>query len=175
MRPITFATVAVSLALLAGCVAVPMGRTYYEPNSADGVPIRSSSCGWHATARDALERDIGGVALSVFPSYEEGQPLRIYVLLGKTSKSVDANYNMIEVKSGDGILSARPVTIEAKSAGPYFFASANYVFPLTFNVEDISLVFLPGFITLDGKDVHVAPFRFRRITKWDFYYNSINC
>lgn len=175
MRLTSLATVTISLALLAGCVAMPMDRTYYEPNPADGTPIRSSSCGWNSTALDALKRDIGRIEISVFPRYEKGKPLGIYILLGKTLKSVDANYEMIEVRSSDGATSVRPVTTNSKSAGPYFFMSINYAFPSSFDADDISLVFLPGFIKLDGKDIDVAPFRFRRITRSDFYYNSINC
>lgn len=36
-------------------------------------------------------------------------------------------------------------------------------------------MFLPGFLKLDGKDIEIAPFRFRWVTKSDVYYGSINC
>lgn len=175
MRLTSITAITISLTMLAGCVAMPMNRTYYEPNPADGTPIRSSSCGWNATALDALERDIGGIVISVFPRYEKGKPLSIYMLLGKTTKSVDTNFGMIELRSGDGTAPAHPVTTNAKPAGPYFYMSINYVFPSSFDADEISLTFLPGFIKLDGRDIVVAPFRFKRTTKSDFYYNSINC
>jgi hypothetical protein len=175
MRITSITAVAISLTMLAGCVAMPMNRTYYEPNPADGIPIRSSSCGWHATALDALERDIEGIVISVFPRYEKGKPLSIYVLLGKTTKSVDTNFEMIELRAGNNATSVRPITTTTKSAGPYYFMSANYVFPSSFDADEMSLTFLPGFIKLDGRDIVVAPFRFKRTTKSDFYYNSINC
>lgn len=175
MRLTPISAIAIFLALLAGCVAMPMNRTYYEPNPADGTPIRSSSCGWNATALDALERDIGGIVISVYPRYEKGKPLSIYVLLGKTTKSVDTNFEMIELRAEDSAASVRPITTNTKTAGPYYFMSANYVFPSSFDADEISLTFLPGFIKLDGESIDIAPFRFRRITKSDFYYNSINC
>jgi len=175
MRLTSISAVAIYLVLLAGCVAMPMNRTYYEPNPADGTPIRSSSCGWNATALDALERDIGGIVISVFPRYEKGKPLSIYVLLGKPAKSVDTNFEMVELRARGSAASVRPITTNTKSAGPYYFMSANYVFPSSFDADEIALTFLPGFIKLDGRDIVVAPFRFKRTTKSDFYYNSINC
>lgn len=175
MRLTSISAIAIFLALLAGCVAIPMNRTYYEPNPTDGTPIRSSSCGWNATALDALERDIGGIVISVYPRYEKGKPLSIHVLLGKTTKSVDTNFEMIELRTGDSATSVRPITTNTKSAGPYYFMSADYVFPSSFDADEISLIFLPDFIKLDAKSIDVAPFHFRRITRSDFYYNSINC
>lgn len=136
MRLTSISAVAIFLALLSGCVAMPMNRTYYEPNPADGTSIRSSSCGWNATALDALERDIGGMVISVFPRYEKGKPLSIYVLLGKTTKSVDTNFEMIELKAGDSAASVLPITMNTKSAGPYYFMSANYVFPSSFDADE---------------------------------------
>jgi len=173
MKPISFLMVAVSLALLTSCAIVPLNRTYYEPNPADGTPIRTSSCGWHATALDALKRDVGGIEISVIPTYEKGHPLRIYVLLGKTSKMVEINPEMFEVRSGGR--TAQPATTVVKGAGPYFLQSIDYALPSSFDGEEIFLMFLPGFLKLDGKDMEIAPFRFRRVTKSDVYYGSINC
>jgi hypothetical protein len=173
MKQISFFIITISLALLTSCVVLPVNRTYYEPNPADGTPVRSSSCGWHDTALDALKRNVGGVEITVFPKYEKDQPLRIYLLFGKTSDSVEISPEMFEVRSGDN--TARPTTIVVQNAGPYFFKSIDYTLPSSSYGEEISLIFLPNFLSLEGKDIEIEPFRFRLVTKPDVYYGSINC
>lgn len=137
---------AVSLMMLVGCVVVPMTRTYYEPNPADGTPIRSSSCGWHATALDALKKDLDGTAISVFPRYEKGSPFGLYVLLGRTSRSVELDPEKMELRTPDGKVGVRAATTDTKAAGPYFFRSINYLFPPSYDADEIAVTFLPGFI-----------------------------
>lgn len=171
----SWTTVAISLTVLAGCVVMPMNRTYYEPNPADGIPIRSASCGWNATALDAIKRDVGGITLLVFPRYEAGRPLRIYVLLGRTSMTAEVDPQMLELRFGEDSAVARPITTSVKQAGHYFFRSIDYEFSSSPDANEIAVTFLPGFIKLDGRDNKAMQFRFQRVTKSDIYYGSINC
>jgi len=175
MNPRTCATAASLLTLLVGCVVAPVSRTYYEPNPADGIPSRSASCGYHRAAEDQLKREIEGITLSVLPRYKEGQPLAVYVLLGRTSKTVELDPKKFEVRFGAAAVGEHPATTTVKDAGPYFLKSIAYDFSPSLAAEDIAVTFLPGFIKLDGKEIPVAPFRFRKVTKLDVYYGSINC
>jgi hypothetical protein len=163
------------LIALAGCVVAPMTRTYYEPNPADGKPIRSTSCGWNATALDALQRDLKEIAVSVFPKYEKGRPFRVHVLLGRTSSSMELDPRKLELRTSSENAKIPPDTTNAKAAGPYFSRSIDYTFPASFDADEIVVTFLPGFIKLDGKEIDISPFRFKRATKSDVYYGSINC
>ena len=175
MRFHKWATIAAVLALMVGCIAIPKSRTYYEPNSADGKLIQSASCGWNTTALDAIERDVDGITLSVYPKYDNEHPFRVYVLLGRTSKMVGIDPDKLEVRFSDGAASVRPSTSSVEDAGPYAFKSINYVFSSSLEASEIAITFLPGFIRLDGKDNETIQFRFRRVTKFDVYYGSINC
>jgi len=175
MRFLKWMTLAISLTVLVGCVALPMNRTYYEPNSADGILIRSASCGWNATALDAIKRDVDGITLSIFPRYEVGRPLRVYVLLGRTSMTAEINPQKLELRFGDAVAAVRPTTTNAKDAGPYFFKSIDYEFSSSLDANEIAITFLPGFIKVNGRDIGSTQFRFRRVTKSDVYYGSINC
>ena len=89
-------TAAILLTALAGCVVVPMNRTYYEPNPADGIPIRSTSCGWHATALDAIEKDVDGITITVYPTYDAGNHFHFSALLGRTTKTLDIDPNKLK-------------------------------------------------------------------------------
>ncbi|MGD9729977.1 MAG: hypothetical protein AB7V39_26865 [Nitrospiraceae bacterium] len=175
MRFLRYATAAILLTALAGCVVVPMNRTYYEPNPADGTPIRSASCGWHATARDAIEKDVDGITISVFPRYDAGHHLRFSVRLGRTTKAVDIDPEKIEISLGNSATGVRPETTSMRDAGPYSFKSIDYGLSSSPDADEIAITLLPGFIKLDGQDNETTQFRFRRITKPDVYYGSINC
>ena len=175
MRPHSWLLTLLTSTLLSGCVVVPMNRTYYEPNAADGTPIRSSSCGWNATSRDALERDVAGVTVSVYPTYEPGRPLRIYILLSRSDKTVEIVQENVEIKVGDGPQKYRPTAVKIKDAGPYFFKSIDYEFPIADSASEIAVVFSTGFIKVNGHDMEILPFRFNRVTKSDVFYGSINC
>ena len=166
---------AVSLVMLVGCVVVPMSRTYYEPNSADGTPIRSASCGWNATALDGLKREIDGTAISIFPKYEKGVPLRIVVLIGRPTRSTELAPEQMELRATDAKTGVRSVTTDTKAAGPYFYRSISYSFPPEFDADEFEVTFLTGFIKIDGREIDVSPFRFKRTTKTDVYFGSINC
>ena len=170
------ASASVMVLLLAGCVVVPLNRTYFEPNPDDGTPTRSASCGYHRAANDGLERDVSGVTLLVFPKYKEGDSLRVYILLRRSAKAVGLDPDKVELRVGNSVPAVRPISVEAKDAGPYFFKSITYTFTSSAGeAEDISMVLLPGFITVDGVAVTPVPFRFKKVTKMDVYYGSINC
>src|SRR6266568_953100 len=151
MKSRTRATVATLVMLLSGCVVAPVSRTYYEPNPADGTPSRSASCGYHRAAEDMLKRDIEGITVSVVPQSKNSQPPSVYVLIGQTSKAVELDPNRFEVRYGIAAVADRPATLTMKNAGPYFLKSINYIFAQFSPSDDIAVVFLPGFIKIDGK------------------------
>jgi hypothetical protein len=167
-------TATIVLTTLVGCVTLPMQRTYYEPNPADGKPIRSSACGWNATALDGLQREIDGISLSVFPTYDAGR-LSVYVLFRRSTKTVDLDPDKLEVRFDDDAAGVGPEKTTVKAAGPYFFKSIDYVFSPSFDANAIAVTFLPGFMKVDGKVAEVTQFRFLRVSKWDVYASSINC
>lgn len=175
MRFLRCATAAIFLTALAGCVVMPMNRTYYEPNPADGTPIRSASCGWNATALDAVKKNVDGISISVYPTYDAGHPFRFSVLLGNTTKVAHIDPEKIEIRFGNSPAGVRPETTNMRDASPYFFKSIDYGFSSSPDVNEISITFLPGFIRLDDLDIETTQFRFRRVTKPDVYYGSINC
>jgi hypothetical protein len=160
----------------AGCVIAPVRRTYYEPNPADGTPTRSASCGYNRTANDGLERSFDGMTISVFPEYKEGRPLRVYVLLGRTTKAIEVNPDKVQLRIGTSTAAFWPTKVDVQDAAPVFYKSIDLTFSAAApEAQEISLVLLPGFITLDHIAVELAPFRFHKVTKMDVYYNSINC
>lgn len=163
--------------LLTACVVIPINRTYYEPNPADGIPSKSSSCGYHSTAEDMLRRDVDGntgIILSVLPSQKEGQPLSVYLLISKSTFNVTIDPEKLGIRFEKGEI-VRPATTTMKDAGPNFLKSINYVFPKAFSANEIAVVFYRGFININGHEIDIAPFRFKKITKPDIYYGSINC
>lgn len=168
--------IAACMTLLSGCVLAPVSRTYFEPNVEDGEARASQSCGYHRAAKDALDRKIDEVTLSVLPHYEKDQPLRIYVHLSRTQRTIEVDPNKIEVRVDTSDTAFSPEKVEARDGGPYFFKSIAFTFPSgTAQAQEISIVFLPGFLTLDGVTTAHRPFRFRKVTKFDIYYSSINC
>ena len=162
-------------AAISGCVVVPMNRTYYDPNPADGTPIQSASCGWNATAKDALKREIAGVGLSVFPTYAPGTPFKLFVLLQRSGQSVEVLAETAELKVGSEPLSHRATSVKVREAGPYFYKSIEYQFPVVDSAQEIAVLFPTGFLKIDGRTPEILPFRFSRVTRSDVYYGSINC
>ena len=175
MKFLRCATAATLLSALVGCVVAPLNRTYYEPNPADGIPIRSASCGWNTTALDAIKKDVDGITISVYPTYDAGHHLRFSVLLGRTPKKVDIDPEKMEFRFDDKASNAQPENSGVKNADPYYSKKIDFVLPSSVNANDIAITFLPGFIKLDGRDIMSTKFRFRRVTKPDVYYGSINC
>lgn len=161
-------------AALSACVVFPTSRTYYEPNPDDGEPTPSQSCGYHRAADDGLTRKVEGLALSVFPRLDADEPLQISFLIGKTAKSVTVDAARVELRAG--ATTVAPVTIKENEPGPYFSKSITLTFPSSPDtLENIAVAFRAGFLKIGGIEINLAPFRFRKVTKGDLYYGSINC
>lgn len=170
-------TAIISAVLVSACVVLPVNRTYYEPNPADGKLVRSTSCGWHRTANDTLERYIDGTntTISVLPRYEEEKPLLVHLLI-RGSSGVELNAERVELRVGSSKSAVQPRKVEVSDARPYFYKSIELTFPPSVSAEEeIAVVLLPGFLTVDGIRMVTTPFRFRKVTKGDVYYGSINC
>ncbi len=76
------------LTMLAGCVAYPVTRTYYEPNPNDGDLTATSGCGYHTTKNDSLERIIDGVTIHVMPEYVDGENLKVTISIKKMNLNI---------------------------------------------------------------------------------------
>lgn len=139
MRFLRYATAVILLTALAGCVVVPINRTYYEPNPADGTPIRSASCGWNATALDAIKKDVDGITISVYPTYDAGKPFRFSVLLGRTTKAADIDSEKIEIRLGDSAAGVRPETTSMRDAGPYISKRIDYGLSSSLDANEIAI------------------------------------
>jgi hypothetical protein len=161
--------VALSTIAVSACVAFPTSRTYYEPNPEDGKLSRSVGCTWHRTAKDSLKRHVEGLTISVHPYLADDESLRIRLWIEETHKSVVIDAARAELRVGTTAVA--PATIGLYSPGPVYLH-----FPASLGTPDsITLAFRPGFLRVDGIDVSLAPFRFRKVTKVDIYYSAINC
>lgn len=173
-RPIVL-QIAIAVAA-AGCVAAPVNRTYFEPSPADGTPTRSESCTWQRTAKDQLERKIDDLVISVAPEFNTGRPFGVYVKLSRTAQVLHLDPSRVElhVTGFESVL--RPLKADARDAPPYFYKTISYQFQaLPTGAQEIAVTFLPGFLQANDQNVELSPFRFRKTTKLDMYYGSINC
>lgn len=159
--------------LISGCAVYPSTRTYYEPNSEDGTPTRSASCGYHAAANDSLERQVGGVSIGVSPHYKKGSNLSLTVSFHYDEDHIDIDKNLIMVTVNGGH-SYSPMNIVVNSYEKDNTHPNRIFIHLSYSVlsEDVTelSVALPNLASHELK-----PFRFKITTKSDIYYASINC
>jgi len=158
---------------MSGCAVYPTTRTYFEPNKEDGTPTRSTSCGYHAAANDSLERKIGGVSVFVSPRYKEGGNLSISVSLHYDEEDVVIDGSEITVAVNDEA-SYLPTDVvvnryEKDNTHPNrIFLHLIYAVPSE-SVNELSVT-LPRIVNKSS-----SPFRFKKTTRSDIYYASINC
>ena len=159
--------------LMSGCAVYPTTRTYFEPNKEDGTPTRSTSCGYHAAANDSLERQIGGVSVVVSPRYKEGGNLSLSVSLHYDEEGVVIDGSLITVAINGGA-SYHPTNVIVNSYkkdnthSNRIFLHIFYAVPSE-SVTELSVT-LPNIMNKPS-----SPFRFKKATKSDIYYASINC
>jgi hypothetical protein len=173
-------SLALLVALTSACTFYRTDRTFFEPNAADGKLTKSSSCGFHLS--DALERQLPEALVSVAPQYEyEGKrPLRASILVRTPDRDVNINPRDFELRSGDGKVFL-PIEVQTQAYGlivnhPHWstFITLTYP-PLAGELSDITFTFPKGTVVAKGKALDIQPFRFRKVTKEDTYYSSINC
>jgi len=166
------------------CVLYPTSRTFYEPNVADGKPVNRASCGY-MTTHDSLERDIGGAVVTISPSEESqasspGMLLHVYISIQSAPGAIAVDPTLIQLQTP---LHGTPIagnvlshaTDGPRPGWPYDTHRIDIDYPGSAETE-ISLVFQSGaVVSRSGADMHVEPFRFRRVTKKDMYYGSVNC
>lgn len=166
--------------MLVGCVAYPTQRTYFEPNAADGIPTPSRSCGYHAAKNDALVREVDRLYVQVSPHSDEGKPLSVTVLF-RASSAPDVSPEKYELQSAaDGStfrsLSHKVTAYKPDKTHPYYSIWLTLQFqPLPEQLNEIAIVFPRGSVSLNNREVELAPFRFLKTKKNDIYYGSINC
>lgn len=164
-----------------GCAVYPTSRTYFEPNPSDGIPAPSMSCGYHAAKNDSLAREIGGVKIKVTPYYKEGKELQIIVLLqGQEDRiKIDPKKILLEALSIEEPVSPTAIkqTIqEPRNNWPYYMKWNYLTYPLlSESLDTVSVVFQAGSVKLDNEPLKLKNFRFKKTTKSDIYYGSINC
>jgi len=174
-----FIVVSFSLFLLSGCVLYPTTRTYFEPNEADGTLTKSRSCGYHKAALDSLERMVDSVEVGVTPQYRENKELLVILSFYYNDGSVDVSPNEISITSNNG-KKIFPKNVTTKSyamdASHPNRLWANITYPvLSENLDRLSINFSEAALKINGVRINVKPFRFKKISKPDIYYSSINC
>lgn len=174
-----------ALTMLAGCVAYPVTRTYFEPDQTDGKPTATSGCGYHTTKKDSLERVIDGVTLSVIPEYVDGENLKVTIYIRNELEYVALHPDKIFVKGIAGGSKLYPADVTAtmqmpSKYMPYYSQWVSLSYPVTVNdLDELHLTIPAGSLLIPsllpkqgGSEIY---FRFKKTKKADFYYNSINC
>jgi len=170
-----------AVSMASGCAVYPTSRTYFEPNPNDGVLAPSMGCGYHVTKNDSLVREIGNVKIQVTPYYQEGKELQLIVLFQSKDGTIkiDPEYIRLEAISvGDSVspTSVKQTNQEPRSNWPYYMNWNYLTYPvLSESLKLFSVVFQAGSVTLNNEPMEVANFRFKKVTKSDIYYASINC
>jgi len=164
-----------------GCALYPTSRTYFEPNQSDGELAPSMGCGYHAAKHDSLIRKLGEVTINVTPYYKEGEELQVIVLFQEREDSVVVNPEHIEVKSSSAQNPIPPSTIKQanqppRSNWPYYMKWNYLTYPLlSESLDEISVIFNHESVLVNNEEITLKKFRFKKTTKSDIYYASINC
>lgn len=176
------------LTMLLGCVAYPTTRSYFEPNSEDGVLTATSGCGYHTTKLDSLVREIGDISIQVIPEYLEADNLKVTIFIKRENDYVSFEPELVVLDaksvttSGDEnqtLLKASDITsslqVPTKST-PYYGQWYVLTFPVAADeLNGISITLSAESLALGENSTNDLVFRFKKIAKQDFYYNSINC
>lgn len=176
----SFAAITLGTLGLLGCVVYPTQRTYFEPNAMDGIPTPSQGCGYHNAKNDALVREVEGLHVQVSPLLDEGKPVSVIILFEATS-TVGLSPDRYELRSVTSGMTFLPVsqkinTYTPDRNRPYYSSWVTLQFqPMPEQLNEISIVFPTGSVSINGRAVEIVPFRFNKKTKNDIYYNSINC
>ena len=176
-----FALIAFALSLsTAGCAVYPVTRSYYAPDARDGTPAVTDACSYFRTSKDALEREVTDVRITVTPN--GGRSERFWVSVQFTT---DASFsiNATEILVHDtatGVrhrpsnhwLTAGPPMPD--SASRNIWVGLHYDIPAA-SLEEFAVEFPPTGLRIKGAETALAPFRFRKVTTQDIRYLSINC
>jgi hypothetical protein len=170
------------------CTFYSTDRTFFEPNTDDGKPTKSSSCGFRLS--DALERQLPEALILVAPLYDhesrarsdEGhkRPLMISVLVRTPDRAVNVNPQAIELRTEVGRV-YQPTHWRRQAYGlmpnqPHWneFVTLTYTLDAA-ELRDVTIAFRRDAVAVKGKLLEIRPFRFTKVTKPDSYYSSINC
>jgi len=164
---------------LSACVVFPVTRTYFEPNAADGSPTPSRSCGYYRTAKDGLEREVDGIVIGVHPTYLKDEDLLITVSFHYEKGDVSLDPDEISMSTDSGH-TYRPkhweVEIYAKDKSHSYRKWLFLEYPvISSELDNLNVNFSSSAVLLDQKALGIGPFRFKKITKSDVFYGSVNC
>lgn len=176
IAPITI--VALSF-LLASCVA-PLSHTYFVPNPSDGKPVRSSSCGFLKNNENSLERQLGDFSISVTPKYFSDGKLVVDLFLRHPSPVILLNPERVEVRETTKGVVLAPINTKTSSYGPdrthpYTLSVTLFFSQTAPEINTLAVSLHQGALSVSGREITLAPFRFKQETSTDLYYASINC
>lgn len=165
--------------LLTSCVA-PLSHTYFVPNSADGKPVQSSSCGFLKNNQDALERISGNFSINVSAYYAGDGKLSVNLLFRYPSRNVEIKPENIRVQEATKNVSLEPVNTRVSSYGPdsthpYTLSVTLQFSETATDINSLTISLRQEAVFVDGQEVPLTPFRFKQRTSTDLYYASINC
>lgn len=181
-----FLNVLLASLVLTGCAIYPTSRTFYEPNGADGKLENRTSCGYTKT-RDSIRRTVEGIEISLSPSEEKFSPpypasLPTYISFTYRVPGVQVDFSKIVLRTEPGgvVIEGRMLNTYERPTrrvdGEFHIKVGRLLFPEPAGVpEQVTFIFKPGALMLDGRAIPVLPFRFSRVTRDDVYYGSINC
>jgi len=170
-----------ALVAVAGCAVYPTTRTYFEPNASDGKPSPSMSCGYHRAKNDSLVRDTKDLHIQVTPYYKEGENLKVTILFQSDKDNVEINPRAIGIKAHQSGKVIYPSSIKItnqlpRNNWPYYSKWVYLTFPISSDsLISIAVTFKRSSILVNGRVINIQQFRFKKATKSDIYYGSINC
>jgi hypothetical protein len=179
-----------SLLCLESCVAYPTMRTFYEPTPDDGT--YPSACGYVAT-HNVIERTVNGARFRIVVGSHDREPtertptLDVHIQVIYQGDDVALDPTKVAI-SADGVNAEIHGTLLhppgfqvaegfQRQAGQMFHTlSFDIRYPAPAGMLDaLSVTFASGAMQVNGDAQVVQDFRFRRVTKHDFIYQSINC
>ena len=171
--------IAIASFLLASCAA-PISHTYFTPNPNDGKPVASSSCGFLKNNKNALERKLGDLSITVAPQYLSDGKLVVNLSFRQPSPVLSLNPEKVIVRDTTKEVPLDPIDIKVSSYGPdrthpYTLWVALFFSQTAQDINALAVYFHEGALTINGRKIALEPFRFKQETSTDLYYASINC
>lgn len=173
------AIIVLATLFLTSCVA-PLSHTYFIPNTNDGKPVRTSSCGFFKNNEDSLERKIGDLNVTVMPKYFSDGKLTVTFFLLYSSASIAFDPDKVEVLETTKRIALQPINKRVSSYGPdrthpYTLSVTLFFSATATDIDSLKVIARPGALSVGGREIILEPYRFKQRTSTDLYYASINC
>ena len=164
---------------IVSCVAFPGTREYFEPNPEDGTPTSFGVCGYHRA--DSLAREMPGLYVLASPQIVQGKGLGLVLFFSYQGGTIAVDASRIELKVMPSGSTSKGRSVDTQVSSPYAgrpetLTTVTLGFGMDADgAQSVEFVFRSGSVLRSGSAVELAPFRFTKVTKSDFYVNSINC